>query len=281
MKKIQDSVFGGERPLYGEKHLFLERVIIEPGESALKETADIEAVHCEFQGKYPFWECDGFTVRDCIFREGARAALWYSKNCVMADTLIEAPKMFREIENVSLENVRIPNAQETFWNCRGIKLRNVEVQKGDYIYMGCSDIDIDGYRQQGNYSFQYTRRVTIRNAYLDTKDAFWQTEDVTVYDSEIHGEYLGWYSRRLRLVRCHISGTQPLCYCDDLVLEDCTFAPDADLAFEYSSVQADIRGRVTSVKNPRTGKIVSDGYNDIILDSNIKSPGDCQILTRV
>ena len=281
MKKIQDSVFGGERPLYGEKHLFLERVIIEPGESALKETADIQAVHCEFQGKYPFWECDGFTVRDCIFREGARAALWYSKNCVMADTLIEAPKMFREIENVSLENVRIPNAQETFWNCRGIKLRNVEVQKGDYIYMGCSDIDIDGYRQQGNYSFQYTRRVTIRNAYLDTKDAFWQTEDVTVYDSEIHGEYLGWYSRRLRLVRCHISGTQPLCYCDDLVLEDCTFAPDADLAFEYSSVQADIRGRVTSVKNPRTGKIVSDGYNDIILDSNIKSPGDCQILTRV
>ena len=281
MKKIQDSVFGGERPLYGEKHLFLERVIIEPGESALKETTDIEAVNCEFQGKYPFWECDGFTVRDCIFREGARAALWYSKNCVMADTLIEAPKMFREIENVSLENVRIPNAQETFWNCRGIKLRNVEVQKGDYIYMGCSDIDIDGYRQQGNYSFQYTRRVTIRNAYLDTKDAFWQTEDVTVYDSEIHGEYLGWYSRRLRLVRCHISGTQPLCYCDDLVLEDCTFAPDADLAFEYSSVQADIRGRVTSVKNPRTGKIVSDGYNDIILDSNIKSPGDCQILTRV
>ena len=281
MKKIQDSVFGGERPLYGEKHLFLERVIIEPGESALKETTDIEAVNCEFQGKYPFWECDGFTVRDCIFREGARAALWYSKNCVMADTLIEAPKMFREIENVSLENVRIPNAQETFWNCRGIKLRNVEVQKGDYIYMGCSDIDIDGYRQQGNYSFQYTRRVTIRNAYLDTKDAFWQTEDVTVYDSEIHGEYLGWYSRRLRLVRCHISGTQPLCYCDDLVLEDCTFAPDADLAFESSSVQADIRGRVTSVKNPRTGKIVSDGYNDIILDSNIKSPGDCQILTRV
>ncbi len=281
MKIIQDSVFGGERPLYGEKHLFLERVIIEPGESALKETTDIEAVNCEFQGKYPFWECDGFTVRDCIFREGARAALWYSKNCVMADTLIEAPKMFREIENVSLENVRIPNAQETFWNCRGIKLRNVEVQKGDYIYMGCSDIDIDGYRQQGNYSFQYTRRVTIRNAYLDTKDAFWQTEDVTVYDSEIHGEYLGWYSRRLRLVRCHISGTQPLCYCDDLVLEDCTFAPDADLAFEYSSVQADIRGRVTSVKNPRTGKIVSDGYNDIILDSNIKSPGDCQILTRV
>ena len=281
MKCIQDTVFGGERPLYAEKHLCLKNVIIEAGESALKETADIVAEHCEFRGKYPFWECDGFVVRDCIFREGARAALWYSKNCVMADTLVEAPKMFRDMDGVDLTDVRFPNAQETFWNCKNIRLRDVEVQKGDYIYMGSSDIDIDGYRQQGNYSFQYCKRVTVRNAILDTKDAFWETEDVTVYDSEIHGEYLGWYSKRLRLVRCHITGTQPLCYCEDLVLEDCTFGEDADLAFEYSSVNATLRGRVTSVKNPRSGRILADDYGEIILDGNIKAPGDCQILTRV
>ena len=281
MKCIQDTVFGGERPLYAEKHLCLKNVIIEAGESALKETADIVAEHCEFRGKYPFWECDGFVVRDCIFREGARAALWYSKNCVMADTLVEAPKMFRDMDGVDLTDVRFPNAQETFWNCKNIRLRNVEVQKGDYIYMGSSDIDIDGYRQQGNYSFQYCKRVTVRNAILDTKDAFWETEDVTVYDSEIHGEYLGWYSKRLRLVRCHITGTQPLCYCEDLVLEDCTFGEDADLSFEYSSVNATLRGRVTSVKNPRSGRILADTYGEIILDGNIKAPGDCQILTRV
>ncbi len=281
MKCIQDTVFGGERPLYAEKHLCLKNVIIEAGESALKETADIVAEHCEFKGKYPFWECDGFVVRDCIFREGARAALWYSKNCVMADTLVEAPKMFRDMDGVDLTDVRFPNAQETFWNCKNIRLRDVEVQKGDYIYMGSSDIDIDGYRQQGNYSFQYSKRVTVRNAILDTKDAFWETEDVTVYDSEIHGEYLGWYSKRLRLVRCHITGTQPLCYCEDLVLEDCTFGEDADLAFEYSSVNATLRGRVTSVKNPRSGRILADDYGEIILDGNIKAPGDCQILTRV
>ena len=281
MKLIQDTVFGGERPLYTEKHLCLRNVVIEDGESALKETADIVAEHCEFKGKYPFWECDGFIIKDCIFREGARAALWYSRGCKMTDTLVEAPKMFRDIEGVELQNVRFPNALETFWNCKDIKLRDVEVEKGDYIYMGSSDIDINGYRQLGNYSFQYTKRVTIRNAYLETKDAFWETEDVTVYDSEIHGEYLGWYSKRLRLVRCHITGTQPLCYCDDLVLEDCTFGEDADLAFEYSSVDASIRGSITSVKNPRSGRIIADGYGEIILDQNIKAPGNCQIQTRV
>ena len=281
MKLIQDTVFGGERPLYTEKDLCLRNVVIEDGESALKETADIVAEHCEFKGKYPFWECDGFIIKDCIFREGARAALWYSRGCKMTDTLVEAPKMFRDIEGVELRNVRFPNALETFWNCKDIKLRDVEVEKGDYIYMGSSDIDIDGYRQLGNYSFQYTKRVMIRNAYLETKDGFWETEDVTVYDSEIHGEYLGWYSKRLRLVRCHITGTQPLCYCDDLVLEDCTFGEDADLAFEYSSVNATLLGSITSVKNPRSGRIIADGYGEIILDQNIKAPGNCQIQTRV
>ena len=281
MDIIKDCEFGGERPLYRREHLRLENVVIHPGESALKETADIEAEGCEFQGKYPFWECNGFTVRHCVFREGARAALWYSRNCRMSDTLVEAPKMFREMDGVSLENVRIPYALETFWRCRGIRLRNVEVEKGDYIYMHSRDIDIDGYRQQGNYSFQYCKNVVIRNAYLDTKDACWETEDVTVIDSEIHGEYLGWYSRRLRLVNCRISGTQPLCYAEDLVLENCTLDADADLAFEYSTVQADIRGNVTSVKNPRSGRIVADGYGQIILDENLKAPGDCLLLTRV
>jgi len=280
MEVIKGQRFAGERPLYARHGLFLEDVHIGAGESALKEGSDIEAVRCEFEGKYPFWECRGFTVRECIFREGARAALWYSEGCRMEDTLIEAPKMFRRISDVSLERVRIPNAAETFWDCCGIRLRDVEVHKGDYIFMHCSDIDIDRYRHQGNYSFQYARNVVIRNAELDTKDAFWESENVTVYDSYIHGEYLGWYARNLRLVRCRIGGSQPLCYCSGLVLEDCTFDGDADLAFEYSTVEATVRGHIVSVKNPTSGHITADSIGEIILDENQKAPGDCVVIQR-
>lgn len=278
METIKDRYFEGERPLYGRHGLRLENVVIGTGESSLKEGSDIEAVNCEFKGKYPFWECNGFTVRGCTFRDGARAALWYSKGCRMYDTLVEAPKMFRRISDVYLENVRIPNALETFWDCSGVVLRNVETAKADYIFMHTSDIDIDGYRQQGNYSFQYARNVVIRNAVMDTKDAFWESENVTVYDSEIRGEYLGWYAKNLRLVNCVIGGTQPLCYCEGLVLENCRFEPDADLAFEYSSVEATVLGRIPSVKNPRTGHIKADEIGEIIIDGNIKAPGDCKII---
>lgn len=274
---IKDCEFGGERPLYFGRHLRLENVIINPGESALKETEDIEADRCEFRGKYPFWCTKGFTVTNCIFREGARAALWYSEDCVMEDTLVEAPKMFREMDRTSLLRVRIPFAQETFWMCRGIKLRDVEVSKADYCYFHSCDIDIEDYRHQGNYSFQYCRNVVIRNAHIDSKDAFWNTENVLVENSSLNGEYLGWYSKGLTLRGCHISGTQPLCYAEDLVLENCTFDDDADLAFEYSCVRAEVKGNITSVKNPRTGSIKADSIGEIIIDENLRAPGDCKI----
>ena len=278
MEIIKDHYFEGERPLYARRDgLRLENVVIGPGESSLKEGADIEAVNCEFKGKYPFWECNGFTIRHCIFREGARAALWYTRGCKMYDTLVEAPKMFRRISDVYLENVQMPMAQETFWDCRDITLRNVTTADANYIFMHCENVDIDGYRLQGNYSFQYAKNVVIRNADLQTKDAFWESEDVTVYDSVINGEFLGWYAKNLKLVRCHIGGTQPLCYCENLILEDCTFEADADLAFEYSSVQATVKGHVTSVKNPRTGYIRAGSIGEVILDENIKGPGNCSI----
>ena len=235
MRIIDHTEFGGERPLYAERDLRLEHVVIHPGESALKETARIEASDCIFEGKYPFWCTDGFTVDNCIFREGARAALWYSKDCRMNDTLIEAPKMFREMDGVTLRRVRLTNAQETFWFCRDLDLEDVETEKADYIYLRCSNIRIRNYRQNGNYSFQYARNVEIRDAVLNTKDAFWNSENVTVYDSQINGEYLGWYSKGLRLV--------------------------------------------TSVKNPRSGRIIAGEYGEIIFDRNIKAPADCEIRT--
>lgn len=277
MEHISGKEYGGERPLFASHDLYLENVTIHAGESALKECTNIEAVGCRFEGKYPFWHVDGFVVKNCLFTEGARAALWYSRNLEMTDTLVEAPKMFREMDGIRLERVRIPDAQETLWHCRNVELKNVEVAHADYLFMHSENIRIEDYRQQGNYSFQYCKNVEILNAVIDSKDAFWNTENVTVYDSELEGEYLGWHSKNLRLVNCKISGTQPLCYAYNLILENCTMADDCDLAFEYSSVEASVKSPVRSVKNPRTGSITAESYGEIILDENIKAPADCKI----
>lgn len=277
--KIENKEYGGERPLFAAHDLELEHVIINPGESALKASRDIVALHCEFRGKYPFWHARNFEVEGCYFTEGARAALWYSRDCVMRNCRVEAPKMFRELKGLYVSGVEFPNAQETLWHCSDVTLEDVKMFNADYLFMHTDHVVIDRYEQHGNYSFQYCHDVLIRNAKIYSKDALWNTVGVTVRDSELHGEYLGWYSHGLRLVNCHITGTQPLCYCHDLVLENCTFGADADLAFEDSDVRAGLHGHVTSIKNPRHGYIYCDSVGEVILDENIQSPADCRIVT--
>ena len=279
MKQIIGNTFyEGERPLFGLNDIRIEHVKFYPGESAVKECTNVEAYQCEFWSKYPFWHNDNTFIEDCRFTLYSRAAIWYSKNIRMKNCLVEAPKMFREVDGLYLENVKFPTAAETIWNCRDVTVRNIDARGGDYIFMNGAGIDVDGFNLQGNYSFQDAKNVVIRNAYLDSKDAFWKTENVTVYDSEIIGEYLGWYSKNLRLVNCKISSTQPLCYCTNLILENCVFDKDCDLCFEYSTIQATINSRITSVKNPGVGFIKAESIGELIIDKNCKNPGACRIL---
>lgn len=277
MEKIIHAEFGGERPLYCKKDLYLEDVVIRPGESGLKETANITCVKCRFEGKYPLWECDGFVVRDSILTVGARSGLWYSRNGELYDTIIDAPKTFRRMDGIKMRNCWIPGGSETFWDCSRIDVKDCVIERADYVFMHCEDIVLENVKLNGNYGFQYAKNVVIKNCVLNSKDSFWEAENVEIYDSVINGEYLAWYSKNVKLVRCHITETQPLCYCEGLVLEDCTFGSDCDLAFEYSTIEATVKGHIASIKNPRSGHIHCDSIGEIILDGNIKEPGDCVI----
>lgn len=278
METIKNATYGGERPLFASHNLEVDHVTITPGESALKCCSDIIARNCEFQGKYPFWHVDRYLIEDCTFTVGARAALWYGTHCVMRRCRVEAPKMFRELNHVTIEDTDFPDGEEMLWSCRNIRLRNVKIDKCDYLMMHSSNIDIRDYEQHGNYSFQYCRDVTIENADIHSKDAFWETENVTLRNCRLTGEYLGWHSRNLHLIDCHISGTQPLCYCENLVLENCSFDADADLAFEDSEVNAVITTPVTSIKNPRTGTIRVPAVGELIIDKNVLTPADANVI---
>ena len=262
MQYIKDKEFGGERPLFGSRDLHLDSVRILAGESAIKECSNIVATNCHFEGNYPFWHVHGFTIQNCYFATGGRSALWYSDHLRMSDTVIDAPKMFREMNDIEIDNVVMNDADEVFWRCRRIKAGCLRLHGGTYPFMFSSDIYVDGLESDSKYVFQYVKNAEI------------------IYDSELNGEYLGWHSRNLRLVNCHISGEQPLCYASDLVLENCTFDPSCDRAFEYSSLKADIRGAITNIKNPASGHIIADSIGSVTIDGNIKAPADCIIEQR-
>lgn len=264
MEIIKDRQFGGERPLFGIHDTKLDNITITDGESGIKMCRNIECNNSKFYGKYPWWHVDGSVITNCYFDPKSRSAIWYSNDMMMKDTVIDAPKLFREMKNVSLENVKINDADETFWRIDGLKLKNVELHGGTYPFMFSKNIYVDGLVSDSKYVFQYCQNVEIHNAKITTKDSFWECDNVTVYDSELDGEYLAWHSKNITLVRCHISGEQPLCYSDNVVLRDCTFDAACDRAFEdCTNIDAKIKGSITNIKNPISGHITAEKIGSV------------------
>lgn len=280
MELIKTKEFGGERPLFASHDLRLEQVTITDGESAIKQCQRIEAKDCRFYGKYPWWHVDGALIEDCYFAAGSRSAIWYTNDLVMRRCEIDGPKFFREMKNVELEDVTINDADETFWRVNGLRLKNVTLHDGTYPFMFSENIYIDGLKSDAKYVFQYCKNVEIHNANILTKDSFWECENVTVYDSVLDGEYLAWHSKNVRLVNCHLAGEQLLCYVENLVLENCTFDSACDRIFEYSTVEADVKGHIENIKNPTSGHIVADSIGSITIDENVRQPNNCIIETR-
>ena len=45
-------------------------------------------------------------------------------------------------------------------------------------------------------------------------------------------------------------------------------------------MNADIRGAITNIKNPMSGRIVADSIGSVTLDEHIKAPANCVIEER-
>ena len=280
MELIKNKEFGGERPLFASHDLRLENITIVDGESGIKQCWNMECYDSKFYGKYPWWHVDGAKIENCYFAPGSRSAIWYTNDLVMKHCTIDGPKFFREMKNVELEDVTINDADETFWKVKGLKLKNVTLHDGTYPFMFSEDIYVDGLESDAKYVFQYCKNVEIHNAKIVTKDSFWECENITIYDSSLDGEYLAWHSKNVRLVNCHLAGEQLLCYAQNLVLENCTIDAACDRMFEYSTVEADIRGHIEHIKNPSSGHIIADSIGSITIDENVRQPNNCVIETR-
>lgn len=275
-KEIRQQTLTGERALFQGKGLRIIDSVFMDGESPLKESREIELYGSLFRWKYPLWYSKDIVAKDCTWFEMARAGVWYTDNILVENAVIEAPKNFRRCHGVTLKNVSFPNADETLWNCEQVLMENV-MAKGDYFAMNCQDMELDGFTLTGNYSFDGAKNVIIRNAKMLSKDAFWNTENVTVYDSFISGEYLGWNAKNLTLINCTIESLQGMCYIDNLVMKGCKLI-NTTLAFEYSSVEAQIDSKIDSVMNPASGTIRADYIESLIMEKDKIDPQKTKII---
>ena len=277
-KEIRNERLTGERALFAVKDLEIYDTIFDDGESPLKESGNIKLWNCMFKWKYPLWYSKNVYAKDCTWFETARAGVWYSDNVTAENCAIEAPKNFRRCRGLKLGNVSFANASETLWHCDGVDMNNI-VAKGDYFAMNSQNMLIDKLTLYGNYSFDGVKNAEIRRSRLLSKDAFWNSENITVYDSFISGEYLGWNAKNLTLINCTVESLQGLCYISNLKMKNCRLL-NTTLAFEYSTVDADIDGTVDSVLNPSGGTIRADSIKHLIIENDKVDPEKTVIICR-
>lgn len=266
MKTIENQSFDRERAFYGSRNITLKDCAFDgpaDGESALKESRDIQVSHCFFNLRYPFWHDEGLIIADSEMTELCRAALWYSTNIEITGTKLHGIKALRECSRVKMQGCDVVSP-EFGWSVKDIMMRDCTVQS-EYFMMRSAHLDFGNVQLKGKYSFQYIQDSVLEGCTFDTKDAFWHAKNVTVRNSVIKGEYLAWYSEGLTLDGCRIIGTQPLCYCKNLKLIDCEMI-DTDLSFEKSEVEATITTPVVSIKNPLSGHIYVPCVKEVIRD---------------
>ena len=231
-----------------------------------------------YKWKYPFWYAKNINVKDSTFFEMARSGLWYGENINIEDTMIEAPKEFRRCDGVNLKNVSLPNASETFWMCKNIRLENV-VAKGTYFGLNSENIYLDGLNLYGDYCFDGGKNIEVHNCKLLSKDSFWNTENVVIYDSFIVGEYFGWNSKNITLINCTVESLQGFCYIENLVMKNCKLVNTA-LAFEFSTVDVEVISKIDSVFNPKSGVIKAKEIGTLIMDNKNINPEDTKIIVE-
>lgn len=276
---IENRTYDAERSLYHLQNAEVRSCTFAgeaDGESVLKEGRHITVSDCRFSLRYPLWHVEDYRLLRSTMDEKTRAPIWYAFDGHIEDCEIRSVKALRECQRTTVINSRVTST-EFGWRCRELTLIDSSFES-EYFLFEAAALRADNLTLKGKYSFQYVKDAVIKNSYLDTKDAFWHAENVLVENSVVKGEYLGWFSRGLTFKNCRIIGTQPLCYCKDLTLIDCTME-ETDLSFEYSEVQASVIGPILSVKNPEKGEIVADGFGEVIFEDSIME-STCTVKTR-
>ena len=266
MTIIENKTFDTERALYGSDGVAVKNCAFDgpaDGESALKESRNVQVESCFFNLRYPFWHDHNLRISGSEMTDKCRAALWYCEGVEIKDTKLHGIKALRECADAVITDCDIVSP-EFGWSVRGCEMRDTTAES-EYFMMRSTGLRFKNVKLKGKYSFQYIEDAVFENCEFDTKDAFWHAKDVVVRDSVVKGEYLAWYCENVTFENCTIIGTQPLCYCRGLRLINCAMI-DTDLAFERSEVEADITTEVISIKNPLSGRISVPAVCEIIRD---------------
>lgn len=181
MKLIENLIFDEERSFYATQDLEINNCQNDgpkDGESAFKECHNILINDSYFNLRYPFWHDDKLVINNSLLTDNCRAALWYSNDIKINSSKLYGIKALRESSNIKIKNCDI-ESKEFGWFCHNFDIKDTNINS-EYFMFESSNLDFKNVTLNGKYSFQYIKDSFLDGCDLNTKDAFWHANNVTI-----------------------------------------------------------------------------------------------------
>ena len=171
----------------------------------------------------------------------------------------------KEARNIAVEKCSF-SLRYPLWHVKSFSLADSamdELTRAAIWY--ADDGEITGSRLHGIKAVRECGHIRLIDCDIDSQEFGWKCTEITMKDCTVNSEYLFFDSKNVTLSDIKMTGKYSFQYMENLVIENCTME-ETDLAFEYSDVEADIIGNVMSVKNPRSGRIILDSVDEVIME---------------
>lgn len=139
-------------------------------------------------------------------------------------------------------------------------------------------------KQDGESVLKETRNISVKDCAFSLRYPLWHAKKYELIHSTFDEKTRApiWYSDDGLIENCDLKGIKLLRECNHTEIKNSNIdspefgwkcndscMEDTDLAFEYSEVEADIKGNVVSIKNPKSGNIIVDSVGEIINEDSI------------
>lgn len=197
----------------------------------------------------------------CDFDQTTRGTLSDSNRIVVQHCVFEGADSLSACERVHLHESEI-YGYGLARDCKRLKLTSVIVEGVD-AFLNCSNLAAWNLSVAGDGAFRHLENSLITGSIINGDDVLAYAKNVTLRDCVITGRRIGWMAQDLTFINCTIVGEAPLCRGREINVIDCRMLL-ADMAFEYSEIEASINGHINSVINPLSGTILADTVGTVL-----------------
>lgn len=215
------------------------------GERALFQGANLKIYDSIFaDGESPLKESHDIELEGCMFKW--KYPFWYAKNITARNCtwfgMARAGVWYTD--NITVEDAVI-GAPKNFRRCRGVTLRNVNFSNAAETLWSCENVELDHVTAKGDYFAMNSRDMVLRDFKLVGNYSFDGVKNMEIHNARMLTKDAFW-----------------------------------NIAFEYSTVDAEITGKIDSVMNPSGGVIRADRIDELILEKDKVDPSKTKIICR-